>query len=338
MQVNRPFSMIATAVLCLATLVCQVDVSLAQSDLADEDRATLMFDLQMSKMMEGEFADAMGDEIADLMPEIEEGDLEPQDIDRVSGMMTLPNSIQDFEKMGMQPMAGMDYLFKLEFADSDATEKALAKMKEEGDTIEVGGQTYFTNPEVEGMLGRKTNDTTIEVGTEKYLSQTSRDLVSANLKAAFKKTEDVGFRLVMDLESESELVAEAMAMATTQSGGEPMAAGMIQLMDNMSDLRLSFDLDADTMLSLAMTGKNDEDAAELQGGLDGMLGMAKMFGGPATKDIPDAELAKAAEGIVMGLKATRDGNDVSINIARPENLVEAVKSAMDGGMAGPGGF
>jgi len=82
-----------------------------------------------------------------------------------------------------------------------------------------------------------------------------------------------------------------------------MAAGMIQLMDNMSDLRLTFDLDAPTMLSLAMTGNNEEDA--------------------------DPELSKAAKSIVNGLKATRDGNNVSIDIARPANLVEAVKAAID---------
>ena len=105
----------------------------------------------------------------------------------------------------------------------------------------------------------------------------------------------------------------------------------------MADLRLTFDLDADTMLSLAMTGKSEEDAIELQGGLDGMLGMAKMFGAGAADEIPDPELAKAAKGIIMGLQATREGKDVSINIARPENLIEAVKAAMDMGPMGPGG-
>ena len=338
MHINKPFKMIAAAVFCLATLVCQVDVSIAQSDLADEDRATAMFDLQMSRMMEGEFAKAMGDEFADMMPETEEGEVEPEDIKRVSGMMTLPNSMEEFQKMEMQPFAGMDYLFKMELNDSEATDKALAKMKEEGDSIEVDGETYITNNEVEGMLIRKINDTTIEIGTQKYLTQGTRDLLSTNLKAAFNKTDDVGFRLVLDLESESDLVAEAMAMATTESGGDPMAAGMIQLMDNMSDLRLTFDLDAGTMVSLSMTGNNEEDAAELQGGLDGILGMAKMFGGGAVNDIPDAELKEAASGIISGLQATRNGNDVSINIARPENLVEAVKAAIDMGPMGPGGF
>ena len=337
MQTNKPFKMIAMAVLCLATWAGQVDVSIAQSDLADEDRATAMFDLQMSKMMKGDFADAMGEEFADMLPETPEGEVSPEDVSRVSGIMTIPNSIQDFQKMETQPLVGMDYLFKIEFADSEAAEKAIGKMKEEGGSVEIGGQTYFTNNEVEGMLGRLVNDTLIEVGTEKYLTQSSRDLLSANLKAAFNKTADVGFRLVIDLESESDLVAEAMAEATKESGGDPMAAGMIQLMDNMADLRLTFDLDADTMLSLAMTGKSEEDAIELQGGLDGMLGMAKMFGAGAADEIPDPELAKAAKGIIMGLQATREGNDVSINIARPENQIEAVKAAMDMGPMG-GGF
>ena len=337
MQTNKPFKMIALAVLCLATWAGQVDVSIAQSDLADEDRATAMFDLQMSKMMEGDFADAMGEEFAEMLPDTPDGEVAPDEISRISGMMTIPNSVQDFQKMETQPLVGMDYLFKIELVDSEAAEKVMEKMKEEGGSVEIGGETYFTNDEFEGMLGRLVNDTTIEVGTEKYLTQPSRDLLSANLKAAFNKTADVGFRLVIDLESESDLVAEAMAEATKESGGDPMAAGMIQLMDNMADLRLTFDLDADTMLSLSMTGKSEEDAIELQGGLDGMLGMAKMFGAGAADEIPDPELAKAAKGIIMGLQATREGNDVSINIARPANLIEAVKAAMDMGPMGPGG-
>ena len=333
---NKPFKTIAMAVLCLATLVGQVNVSFGQSDLADEDRATAMFDIQFNKMRDGDFAEEMGDEFDDLFSSMPKDGMKPEQVNRISGMMTIPNSLDEFQQMESSPMAGMDYLFKMEFVDSEATETMLAKMKEEGESVEIDGKTYITNSEIEGMLGQKVNDTTIEMGTQKYLSQTTRDLLSANLKTAFSKTEDVGFRFVIDLASESDLIAEAMAMATTQSGGDPMAAGMIQLMDNMADLRLTFDLDAPKMLSLAMTGKDEEQAIELQGGLDGILGMAKMFGGQATQDIPDPELAKAAKGIVMGLKATRDGNNVAIDIARPANLEDAIRGAID--MAPGGGF
>lgn len=329
MKTNRLFHPLMIAVLFLVTPFGALNVAHGQSDLADEDRATLLFDIRMGQMRDGDFMKSMKekiDEMKEMMPTPEEVDLEK--LDRIFGAMSMPDSLEDFQEVQFSRPEGLEFFVRMEFSESSAADTMYTDMEEGSETEEIDGKTFLVSPDGDDILAHRVDDTTLEMGTRKYLMQSTRRLFTKGLDAAFKKTPDHGIRLVVDLASESDLVSELMAEASANAP-DPTSATLINLIDNASDLRISMDFDSKNLLSIAAKGVNEGEAEELQGGLDGLLGMAKFAGMNAVGQIPDPDLAEMAKGVLENLKATRDGLEVKIDIARPEKLKKAVEMGLD---------
>lgn len=306
----------------------------AQSDLADEDRATILFDIRMGKMRDGEFMQGLEDKLMELQDMAADSDFDPEKVERIFGAACLPDSLEEFNQP--EPPESVQFFIRMKMVDAESAQEMLDKM--DGEEVELEGKTYISPQE--GIYAHLIEDeNTIEVGTEKYISMDSRRVFTERLDAAFKKTPDFAIRIVADLAAESELISEAVDEA--RENADQMAQPMLDLIDNASDLSICIDFDSDNLLSIAANGNNEEDAEELRGGLDGLLGMAKMFGGAQAGQIPDPDMAKMAKDFFESLKATRDGLTVRIDIPHPEGFDKAVRQALEmapmmmGGMGGP---
>jgi hypothetical protein len=318
---NRFLVPLMLAALFAATGLIPANSVVAQSNLADEDRATVLFDLRLGKMRDGEFMQSMESEIEELQGGmVEETGFDPNNVVRIFGAASLPDNMEEFG--GAEPPKSFQFFVRMEMVDASSAEEFMASLGD-AEEVEMGGTTY-KSPE-DGLLFHLAEESTVEIGTEKFLSQATRRLFTEGLGEAFKKTPDFGIRIVADLDAESDMIAEVMAMA--KADAPPMMAPMLDMVDNAKDLSISIDFDADNMISIAATGNNESDADELRGGLDGLLGMAKMFGSD-TSGIPDPEVAKMAKEVVESLKATRDGLNVRIDIPRPSNFDAGIKSVV----------
>lgn len=333
MKTTQFFQSLALAALFAMSSLLTLSPVCAQSDLADEDRATVLFDIRMGKMRDGEFMQGLEDQLSDLQDMAAQADFDPEKVERIFGAACLPDSMEEFNQP--EPPESLQFFVRMKMVDAESAQEMLDMM--DGEEVELEGEAYISSGE--GIYAHLIEDTTVEIGTEMYITMDSRRVFTERLDAAFKKTPDFGIRLVLDLASESDLISEAVDEA--KANAEQMMAPMLDLIDNASDLSICIDFDSDNLLSIAATGNNEDDAEELRGGLDGMLGMAKMFGGAQANEIPDPDMAKMAKDFFESLQATRDGLTVRIDIPHPEGFDEAVKQALEmapmmmGGGMGP---
>lgn len=327
-------SLALAAMFAMSSLVTLSPVS-AQSDLADEDRATVLFDVRMGKMRDGDFMQGLKDQFEELQDNMgAQSDFDPEKVERIFGAASLPDSMEEFNEP--DPPESVQFFVRMKMVDADSAQELLDTMN--GEEVELEGEAYISP--AEGIYAHLIEDeNTLEIGTEKYITLNSRRVFTERLDAAFKKTPDFGIRLVVDLASESELISEAVDEAMADA--PPMMEPILGLIENAEDLSICIDFDSDNLLSIAATGKDEEKAEELRGGLDGLLGMAKMLGSSGVDEIPDPDMAKLAKDFLDSLRATRDGLTVRIDIPHPEGLDEAIKQALEmapmmmGGGMGP---
>ena len=254
----------------------------------------------------------------------------PEDI---SGMMAL----QNVEQTGVLPI---EIFAKVTFSDVATAEKLEHKLSEKGETTTISGETWYTPPADEdgpkNIVGRRDGQSMLFATRDYVELGLGKHLMSAGLQSAMDKMPNDGFRLCVDLQNCSALVEEVVAMG--KENGPPMAGGMLDLLLKANNIRLSLDLADGDLLTLAVEGKDEQSAVELKGGLDGMLGMAKMMGGQGVEQLKqaDAQAGGVLEEILNSLNAEQDGMDIIVAIPRPEGFNDAVRNmAEKSGMGGP---
>ena len=75
---------------------------------------------------------------------------------------------------------------------------------------------------------------------------------------------------------------------------------------------------------------SESEAEEVRGGLDSILGIAKMAGGAEAAAVKQQDEAAGAalEAILKSLEAKTEGTEISVVIPKPAGFEEAVKSAV----------
>ncbi len=232
---------------------------------------------------------------------------------------------------------------KIQFSDTETLAEMIKKAESEGaESFERDGKTYYNPPAdgdtPEGIIMHQVDANTMEMGTEAYLFYPNQlDVFSDGLKAAWDKVPDESIRMAFDLAGASGIINEAVAMG--KQNGDAMTGAYLDLIDNLKDLRLSLDFTGENMLTLRATGVSESEAEEVRGGLDSILGIAKMAGGAQAAAIKQQNEAAGAalEAILKSLAAKSEGAEVSVVIPKPAGFEEAVKSAMETFGGGIGG-
>jgi hypothetical protein len=176
------------------------------------------------------------------------------------------------------------------------------------------------------MLAQKIDGKTLEMGTEKYVTRADREVGTDGLNKAWEKTPDHAIRLVVDVDGMEALKEEIIDMVAEM---QPQAIAYVELLNNVSNIRLTIDLDGDELLTLCATGKDEEMAEEFADGIDSLLMFGKMGMNPA--NAPNEEAASVMKEIGEALEAKLEGTEISVRIPRPEGFNEMVE-----GMLPPG--
>ena len=342
--------------LTLLLLVSMAPVAIAQTDLPDDKKAIFCFDVQVDKILNSKLAETLGPEMIDQMSQGMESPVPIQKYVRIFGMMGAPNSIQDMifdgpnekkevmedgfpvEKdmeefeMPKQPDLPLNMFFEFQMVDAESARELLDMMQlDKNSAREIDGVEYLSPPPFapQNIIAGITNETRVVMGTKDYVLASNRmDLFSDELFKAFERHQaDLPIRASLEMISKADLIAEAVEMGG--QGAPPFMAPMLGLVDNFESLNLAVDLSGPELLALRGIGKSDTDAEELRGGLNGLLGMAKLAGGGIDAQLQGTPAAAAmVKGMMNDLNTSGEGREVNIIIGRPENMEVAVNELM----------
>ena len=318
----------------------------AQSEpLTDNQKAVVAIDIRLDMLRDSELAKTLNlEEQIKAMTQQNEG-VDPTKLLRVFGALSAPESMEEAQgfMMGQVPI---EFFMKFEFSDAATVSEMISKAESEGATsFEKNGKTYYNPPAggetPEGIIMHQVDEKTIQMGTEAYIFYPKqKDLFSDGLKDAWSKVPNESIRIALDIEGASGFIGEAVELG--KQGGDAMTGAYLDLIDNLKDLRLSIDFSGENILTLRATGVGESEAEEVRGGLDSILGIAKMAGGAQAKKLKEQsdEAGTAVEAMLNSLEAKADGTEVSVVVPKPEGFEAAVKSAMDtfaaGAMGGGG--
>lgn len=339
---HRNFSVAFAAVLTMLFVWSPVN----GQTVPDKNSAELAFEIRMDQLRETPlYAMIKGavDQARDQGGMSDEIDFDK--VNRVWGAVQLPESVADMAAMeNLKPgdALPMELFVHIEFVDSDSADAAMSQIMEESEEVTKNGTTYFAPREgtdaPSNLLARKLNATTMEAGTEGYITAgAGESLFSTGLGNAWGSFSGEPIRVAFDLDNARELIDEGLAMAKENS--EPMMHGMLDLFNKMSNIRMAMDFkEGGNLLALGMASSDEESAEDLRKGLDGLLGMAKMMGGGQVDQLRqmDEGMADVASAILTSLNAERDGSDVQIVIPKPDGFEDAIQSMMQ--MNGGGDF
>jgi len=322
-----------TALLSLAVVsLCLVSSQAVaqQAPLVAQEKSVVRFEINMDKIINSELGKKL--DLAGKLqeaPGMENEDMDPATISRVFGSLSLPDNIEAFQGMGPGSELPMQLFSRVEFTEKDTLTALMKKMGEDSEEVSIGGKTFMkpTDGEApEGLLAQKIDDKTLEMGTEKYVTRSDREVGTEGLSKAWSKTPDHAVRIVVDVDGMEALKEELIDMVAQMS---PQAIAYAELLNNVSNLRITIDLDGDELLTICATGKDEEMAEEFADGLDSLLMFGKMGLDPSRA--PTEEAASVMKEIGDAMEAQLDGTEVSIRIPRPDGFNDMVE-----GMLPPG--
>ena len=323
---HKPSFVLPLALVAMG-LILAPKVSEAQSD-TKEQKSTFLFDVQVDKLLSGAKSLGMDDSILEQAngEDIFEG-INAKDVKRIFGSTSIPKTSGDLMAANAGGPIPVDFFFRISFNDAEAMDRLMANIEADSVKKVVDGKEYFSPPQDMGMLGHKINSTTFEMGTAGYLTSKSRNFQTDRLKQAFSNAPKHAIRIILDLESNEAMIAEGLEMA--KGSVPPPFQPVLGVVDNISTITICLDLEDADLLTIHAEGKNEDDAEELRGTLDGLLGMAK-FGlqqqvGPMLASSP--EMKPVAQTVFNAMTAKRDASTVKVVIPRPEGFKDAVAAA-----------
>lgn len=301
--------------------------------------ANMAFEIHMADLMSNPLS-GMAKGVMESQAVTAPGGGEVEKIKRVWGAVELPEDAMTIMSIDNSSDLPMEMFVQIEMVDAGSTDAMLDSMAADSDQVQKDGKTYYTpKGGPSNVMAWKSNDTTIEIATPKFMKQgPGVGLFAPGLKSAWKSFPEAPIRVAIDIEAARPLIDQGLDMAKEQTPA--MLQGILGLVNKMNDLRIAIDFnDGSNLLSLGMICGDEEAAEEVRSGIDGLLGMGKMMAGSQIDGLRemDANLADVASAVLASLEAKRDGNDVQIVIPKPEGFDEAVQSGMSMG-AGADGF
>ena len=307
--------------------------------LEEHQKAVILFDARISKMVE-EAKEYGGSEGIDNIPmDGPFSGIKPSDMKRIFGAASLPKDMSFIGAMMMGPPdeLPMEFFVRIEFKDADLLEKFQSKLAAESRKVEFGGKEFLAPQNGPLALAHRIDETTMEFGTKAYCLQEKRNFFTDRLSTAYKTAPNEPLRIVMDLETRADLIKEVVGMAKTQMqqmqmGGAAagIAEGYLDLIDNAKSIVFTQTTSGENLATLMIEGVDEEQAAELKGGLGSAFLIVKGAAGQqmpqmkAQMKVSDKSIA-VIKSIVDDLKATQEGTSVNVLIKKPEGFAEAAK-------------
>lgn len=300
--------------------------------LEEKQKAVVVFDLRLDLLMGSELAKSLKlpEQFAEMAAQQGGNGPDPSTIAGLFGAMSAPENMEAAQGFSGGELP-IEFFVKIKFKDASAATAAMEKLLESDPTsFDRNGKTYYRPKEdgaPENAVVHQFDATTLEFGTDAFVFHPNQKVLTDGLTAAWAKMpKNEAVRVAIDMAGASDLLAEAVEAG--KQAADPTSAGFLELVDNMKNLRLSVDLSGANLITLNSTGVDSEQAEELQGGLDALLGMAKMAGSMQVNQLKqqDPAMSGILETVLKSLEAKVDGDEVSVVIPKPAGFDDAVKN------------
>lgn len=302
---------------------------MAQSDLAEAEKAAVKFDFDIARIRSNSVVQAM--DVAEMvrrganLPPGMANSLDVEKVNRIYGGVQPPADMGQFQMMQRNDPLPINFFVRIEFADPTAADSLWSELDtDDAGRHEVDGTEYLSPPEgvMPNIRAHKLDERTIEIGTDRYLYRSDRDVFGAGVEEQWSKLPEAGgVRIAVDIAAAQELVDQGLDLARRQA--PPEAFGLIELATKIGAIALCVDLESDHLLKLITVGRDERAAEDLESGLNGLLGMVKMQAGGMV-EILDAQAREIVQPIMDSLKTQRAGTDVVLAIPKPEGFDEFV--------------
>jgi len=337
----------------LLTLGAVIAPSTAQtvSDKAVPDKAVLVFDVRMGMLKTSPLGKQMKFEelLSPVQKEPGQGKADPSKLVRLFGAVSAPESMEAVQSMRPDKEIPFEFFMRAKYQDSESARIAFQEsLGEGGEKVERNGRTYYKAAKEGGMLPgtvlHQVDDTTVEMATEGYAFRGEQNVFTDNLKVAWGKVPNEAIRLAMDIKGAQSLIADLIEDGK-KDAPDPIFEAYYDLMDNISNMWVSIDLNGKNLLSFRATALDADQGEELKGGLDSLLFIVQSSGKQALPMIGELvpNVKPVAEAILDSLVTELDGTDVSLAIPKPPGFEEAVQKSsqivpmlMGGGGPPPG--
>ena len=316
--------------LMLLALLAATPLFAQSSQLAESQKAVVSFDFRFDALKAAPAAQTL--EISEKIKNIPKSSESAPDMDkvkRVYGALSAPEDMESAQTYRGDGPLPVEFFARIEMEDVESANVAFEKLQSESEVVEMAGKTFY-KPTKEGspenVMATKVDDTTIEFGTTAYITRADRKVFSEGLTKSFGRLPNEAMRIAIDMEGASGLIETVVA--TAKESAPPNFAPFIDLLDAASDLRISMDLEGSNLLTIGTTGKSESQAEDLEGGLNSLVGLGQAFGGGAVQGLKQQseELGTMVETILENLQATREGDNVTLAVPRPEGFAEALKT------------
>ena len=322
-----------TALLSLAVVSLCVITAPAfaqQTPLEAKEKSVIRYEFNMDKIVNSDLRKRLDlvDKLQN-MPGIDPEEMDPSKIKRVFGSVNLPDNMDAFRGVGPGAPLPMEMFSRVEFSDGGTLDGIVKKMAESAEEVTIGGKKFMqpNDPQSpEGMLTRKIDATTLEMGTEKYVTRADREVNTDGLNKAWSMAPEHAIRLVVDVDGMPDLKEELIETVAQMA---PSYVDYAELLNNISNLRITIDLDSDQLLTICASGKDEEMAEEFADGIDSLLLLAKFGLDPSRA--PNDEAAAVMQSISDALKTKVDGKEISVIIPRPEGFNDYIESVVGAG-------
>ncbi len=297
----------------------------AQSDLKDENRATIFVEIDFKKLRENTLFKEIGLEA--LESELRLG-LPPIDTKSITRIVFAAQckDFETFESYDWQSDLPYSFYFRVSYDSPNAVDNLRGPL-ESLPPVEIEGKTFYRPPaesNVENCL-IYIDDTDFLFGSDDYVLHGSHNFLTEKLQQQLDVLpDDRLFRGVIDCVAGKDFLK---GMIESPSGIVPPESVMfIKPFLNLNSLGLAADIENSNLLKLNAQSPDEEMAKKFQGNVSQMLNMGKVAVSMLGTMLETDEQRETFSELVSQLKAEQDGTTVSVDINQPEGFIELVSA------------
>ena len=264
-------------------------------------------------------------DLTKVAPYAESAQININDIGKVSAMSSVPQGPDALKAMNGKmdgKKAPFSFLAKLELTDGAKAKGMFDKLSASLDRVVVDGKEYYRNKNggsgAENFVMHMPTGDTVLAGTDDYVESSSANLFSGTLQNSWNRLPAQTVRVAWDLAA----MRHIFQQSKEQNAADPNQVMLLSFLENLDALRMAMDLDSPSLLSLVLTGKDDQTATAMKAQIDGLITVAQAQGKQMVGQLPP-KTQPVVSALLDALKTTRDGNDIGLTLPRPAGFEDA---------------
>ena len=316
---------------CLLLGLTLGSTGIARAQISEEHKSVVAFDIQMQEIRKGDLFQSMsGDEALSRM--LNPHDFKGLDLtktERLIGSIGYPESVEELINAESTRVLPFQFFVRAQLVDANTAKTIYGNFARNSREVIKGGKTYLysdSQRDPKNVSIRLVKDKGLEVGTDVYSFQPTRNFHTNQLSASWKALPNAPIRIALDAESAEQFIGDLLKFAEREM--PPQFATLLSPLSGVASASLAIDIESDQLMRLSATAKDREGAETLQTSLNGLLTLAKASIQPKIAQSPSPEMARAMSQIIESLAIERNETTLSMIVARPEGFNEAMLSAV----------